>query len=78
LLGKGMTGPDIASAAFKRAWRVYLLLHVGVDESDQRSVALDYFIREQCEAGVTDVEVLVVEGLKYLRRLDRPEAGLPE
>ena len=73
-----MAGPDSASVAFKRAWRVYLLLHVSVDENDQRSSTLDRFIRNQFEAGVTDVEVLVVEGLKYLKRLDHPEAGLPE
>ena len=55
-----------------------MLLHVSVDENDQRSSTLDRFIRNQFEAGVTDVEVLVVEGLKYLRRLDHPEADLPE
>ena len=54
------------------------MLHVSVDENDQRSITLDRFIRNQFEAGVTDVEVLVVEGLKYLRRLDHPEADLPE
>ena len=65
-----MTGRDIAEAAFARAWRVYLLIHSGIDENDARRASLQRFIRQRCEAGQTDTELLAVEGLKYLKGLE--------
>jgi hypothetical protein len=61
---------DIAVLAFERAWRVYRLLHSNVDEYDERRATLARFIRQRCEAGATDAELVVVEALKYLKRLD--------
>jgi hypothetical protein len=61
---------DIAVLAFERTWRVYRLLHSNVDEYDERRARLDRFIRQRCEAGATDAELVVVEALKYLKRLD--------
>jgi hypothetical protein len=69
---------DVGSIAFERAWNVYLLINRGVDENDERRATLDRFIRKRRDAGVTDAELLAVEGLKYLKRLDRSEAGSPE
>ena len=70
-----MADRDVASAAFARAWNVYRLINQGVDENDARRIALDRFIRKRCDAGVTDMELLAVEGLKFLKRLDQSEAG---
>ena len=75
---EAMADPEIASAAFARAWNVYLLINSGVDQNDQRRATLNRFIRNRFEAGVTDTELLVVEGLKHLRQLDQSEPGLPE
>jgi hypothetical protein len=61
---------DIAVLAFERAWRVYRLLHGNIDEHSERRATLDRFIRKRCEAGATDAELVVVEALKYLKRLD--------
>ena len=69
-----MNSPDIAEAAFARAWGVYLLIHGDIDENDARRAGLQRFIRQRCEAGETDTELLAVEGLKYLKGLER----LPE
>lgn len=71
-----MTGNEIADLAFERAWRVYRLIHGGVDEHDQRRTTLDRFIKQCCDAGATDPEMVVVEALKYLKRLD--EDGEPD
>jgi hypothetical protein len=68
--GRQMVRHDIADLAFERAWRVYRLLHRDVDEHDERRATLDRFIRKRCEAGATDAELVVVEALKYLKRLD--------
>jgi hypothetical protein len=65
-----MNSPDIAEAAFTRAWSVYLLIHNGIDENDARRASLQRFIRQRCEAGQTDAELLAVEGLKYLKGLE--------
>ena len=73
-----MAKPDVGSVAFERAWKVYLLINRGADENDERRATLDRFIRKRCDAGVTDAELLVVEALKYLKRLDQSEAGSPE
>ena len=70
-----MADPDVASAALARAWSAYRLIYNDVGEADDRRNALDRFIRKQCDAGVTDAELLAVEGLKYLKRLDQSEAG---
>jgi hypothetical protein len=75
---KRMADPDTASVAFARAWQVYLLINTGIDENDERRVTLDRFIRQRSEAGVTDAELLVVEGLKYMKRLDQSGADSPE
>ena len=55
-----MNSPDIAEAAFTRAWSVYLLIHSGIDENDTRRASLLRFIRQRCEAGATDTELLAV------------------
>jgi hypothetical protein len=70
-----MADPDIASVAFERAWKVYLLINKDVHEYDQRRATLNRFIRRQCDAGATDTERLVVEALKYMKRLDQSGAG---
>jgi hypothetical protein len=54
------------------------LINLDVDENDARRAALDRFLRKQRDAGVTDVELLAVEGLKFLKRLDQSGAGLLE
>jgi hypothetical protein len=73
-----MVDPNVVSAAFERAWNVYRLINTDVHENDERRATLDRFIRKRCEAGITEAELLVVEGLKYLKRLDQSEAGFPE
>jgi hypothetical protein len=75
---KRMADPDVAGVAFERAWKVYSLINKGVHENDERRATLDRFIRKRCDAGVTDAELLVVEGLKYLKRLDQSEGGSAE
>jgi hypothetical protein len=66
-----MNSPDIVEAAFARAWSVYRLIHSGIDENDARRTGLQLFIRQRCDAGETDTELLAVEGLKYLKSLER-------
>jgi hypothetical protein len=65
-----MNSSDIAEAAFARAWSVYLLIHNDIDENDARKASLQRFIRQRCEAGAADTELLAVEGLKYLKGLE--------
>ncbi|KRR05356.1 hypothetical protein CQ12_20080 [Bradyrhizobium jicamae] len=69
-----MNSPDIVATAFARAWSVYRLIHSGIDDDDARGADLQRFIRQRCEAGETDPELLAVEGLKYLKGLE----GVPE
>lgn len=66
-----MNSPDIVEAALERAWSVYLLIHSGIDENDARRASLQRFIRQRCDAGETDTELLAVEGLKFLKSLER-------
>ena len=73
-----MADPDVADAVLARVWNVYRLINRGVDENDEWRATLDRFLRKRCDAGVTDVESLAVEGLKFLKRLEQPEAGSPE
>jgi hypothetical protein len=73
-----MADRDVASAALARVWDVYRLTNLGVDEHDARRTTLDRFIRKQRDAGVTGVELLAVEGLKFLKRLDQSEEGSAE
>ena len=65
-----MAEPDIVGTACARAWSVYLLINRGVDENDARRATLERFIRKRWEAGDNEAEFLVVEGLKYLKKLD--------
>jgi hypothetical protein len=65
-----MEKSDIVEAACSRAWSVYLLINNGIDENDARRAALENFIRQRWEAGVNEAELLVVEGLKHLKKLD--------
>ena len=65
-----MDKPDIVEAACSRAWSVYLLINNGVDENDARRAKLERFICQRWEAGVNETELLVVEGLRYLKKLD--------
>jgi len=73
-----MSGLDVVSAAFERAWKAYLLINRDVDENDARRAALERFIRKCRETGMTDAELLAVEGLRFLKRIDQSAAGLPE
>jgi len=68
--GGGMADPDIVGTAFSRAWSVYLLINKGVAENDVRRASLERFIRKRWEAGDNEAEFLVVEGLKYLKKID--------
>ena len=68
-----MNSPDIVEAAFTRAWSVYLLIHNGIDENDARRASLRRFIRQRCDEGENDTELLAVEGLKYLKSLEGVE-----
>jgi hypothetical protein len=65
-----MADPDIVGTAFSRAWSVYLLINKGVAENDVRRASLERFIRKRWEAGDNEAEFLVVEGLKYLKKID--------
>ena len=65
-----MNSPDIEEAAVTRAWSVYLLIHSGIDENDARRSSLQRFIRQRCQAGETDTELLAVAGLKFLKGLE--------
>ena len=65
-----MADPDIANVALARAWSVYLLINSNVDRNDARRTTLERFIRQRCDAGADDTELLVVDGLKYLKRVD--------
>lgn len=65
-----MADPDIVETACSRAWSVYLLINTGIDANDARRASLERFIRQRFQAGDHETEFLVVEGLKYLKRLD--------
>ena len=65
-----MADPAIVETACSRAWSVYRLINKGVAENDARRVSLERFIRRRWEAGGNETEFLVVEGLKYLKKLD--------
>ena len=65
-----MNSPDIEETAVTRAWSVYLLIHSGIDENDARRASLRRFIRQRCQAGETDTEMLAVAGLKFLKGLE--------
>jgi hypothetical protein len=65
-----MADPDIANVALARAWSVYLLINSNVDRNDARRTTLERFIRQRCDAGADNTELLVVDGLKYLKRVD--------
>jgi hypothetical protein len=66
-----MVKPDVASAAFVRAWGAYRLINQGIHENDERRSSLERFIRQRNQAGVEDVEMLAVAGLKFLKQLDQ-------
>lgn len=67
-----MADPDVASAAFVRAWSAYRLINQKVHENDEKRASLERFIRLRHAAGVEDVELLAVAGLKFLKTLDQP------
>jgi hypothetical protein len=66
-----MVDPDVASAALVRAWSAYRLINQGIHENDERRASLERFIRQRREAGIEDVEMLAVAGLKFLKQLDQ-------
>ena len=70
-----MTDPDIVEIACARAWGVYLLINSRISDNDALQERLKHFIRLRCEAGDNDTELLAVEGLKYLKRLDGSPTG---
>ena len=65
-----MADPDIVETAFSRAWSVYRLINKGVVENDARRASLERFIRQRWQAGDDEAELLVVEGLKHLKKLE--------
>ena len=65
-----MDKPDIVEAACSRAWSVYLLINNRIDQNDARRAALEGFVQQRWEAGVNEAELLVVEGLRHLKKLD--------
>ena len=67
-----MADPDVASAAFTRAWSAYRLINQDVDENDARRASLERFIRQRRDSGIDDPEMLAVAGLKFLKQLDQP------
>ena len=73
-----MADPDVADAALMRVWSAYRLTNLGVDENDARRSILLRFLRKCRDAGATDVEMLAVDGLKFLKRLDESEGNSPE
>jgi len=70
-----MADPDIVEIACARAWGVYLLINSGIDENDARRDKLRRFIRSRWQAGANETELLAVEGLKYLKKLDGSPTG---
>jgi hypothetical protein len=70
-----MADPDIVEIACARAWSVYLLINSGIAENDALREQLKRFIRERWEAGDNETELLAVEGLKYLKKLDGSRTG---
>ena len=66
-----MAKPDVASAALVRAWSAYRLINQGIPENDERRASLERFIRQRLAAGVDDVEMLAVAGLKFLKTVDQ-------
>jgi hypothetical protein len=52
------------------AWRIYLLRHKGVDETDDRRAALCRYIATLSDAGEHDFDVLQVAAVAYLNKLD--------
>jgi hypothetical protein len=70
-----MVDPDIVEIACARAWGVYLLINRGIEENDARRDKLKRFIFGRWEAGANETEFLAVEGLKYLKKLDRSPTG---
>ncbi len=70
-----MADKTIVEIACARAWGVYLLIHRGIDENDQRREKLRQFICERWKAGAHEIELLVIEGLKYLKTLDGSQTG---
>ena len=66
-----MDSLDIVETALARAWGVYLLIHNGIDDNDPRRASLQRFIRQRCDAGESDTESLAIEGLKFLKGLER-------
>jgi hypothetical protein len=65
-----MADQDAAELAFERAWRVYRLINPSFDADDEKRALLHRFVRNRCAAGASDPELVVVEALKYLKRLD--------
>ncbi len=61
---------DAAEGACAFAWRTYLLVHKGVDETDGRRTALYRYITSLSDAGEHDFNVLQVAALVYLKKLD--------
>jgi hypothetical protein len=70
-----MADPDVARAALVRAWSAYRLINQGIHENDERRTSLERFLRQRCEAGIQDAEMLAVAGLKFLKTMDR--SGMP-
>lgn len=70
-----MAERDIVEIACARAWGVYLLIHRGADEDDERHGKLRQFIAKRWDAGVRETDPRAVEDLKYLKTLDGSPTG---
>jgi hypothetical protein len=56
-----------------------LPINKDVDENDaRRATTLKRLIRQRLDAGVEDAELLVVDGLKDLKKLDQSGAASPD
>lgn len=65
-----MASDGSARLAFERAWSVYLLINSSIDPNDERRATLERYICKRCEAGEQDPDMLTVDGLAYLKKLD--------
>jgi hypothetical protein len=62
---------ELLSQAFDTAWIVYRTARCEIPINDFRRSSLARFLKMRLEAGEMDIEDLVLEGLAFLRRLDR-------
>jgi len=62
---------ELVSQALDTAWTVYRTARCEIAVDDSRRCDLARFLNLRVEAGETDIEDLSLEGLAFLRKLDR-------